>query len=60
VSVKSAAVNETERSAQSPSLPRTPELHPQRTLQEMMLALECYWAERGCVIQQPYASEVGA
>ncbi|TMQ50998.1 MAG: glycine--tRNA ligase subunit alpha [Candidatus Eisenbacteria bacterium] len=26
----------------------------------MMLALECYWAERGCVIQQPYASEVGA
>jgi len=58
--VKSAAVNETERSAQSPSLPRTPELHPQRTLQEMMLALECYWAERGCVIQQPYASEVGA
>ena len=60
MSVKSAAVNETERSAQSPSLPRTPELHPQRTLQEMMLALECYWAERGCVIQQPYASEVGA
>jgi len=60
VSVKSAAVNETERSAQSPSLPRTPELHPQRTLQEMMLALECYWAERGCVIQQPYPSEVGA
>ena len=58
--MKSAAVNETERSAQSPSLPRTPELHPQRTLQEMMLALECYWAERGCVIQQPYASEVGA
>ena len=60
MSVKSAAVNETERSAQSPSLPCTPELHPQRTLQEMMLALECYWAERGCVIQQPYASEVGA
>ena len=60
MSVKSAAVNETERSAQSPSLPRTPELHPQRTLQEMMLALECYWAERGCVIQQPYPSEVGA
>jgi glycyl-tRNA synthetase alpha chain len=26
----------------------------------MMLALETFWAERGCVIQQPYPSEVGA
>ena len=25
-----------------------------------MITLECYWAERGCVIQQPYPSEVGA
>ena len=33
---------------------------PQRSLQEMMLALAAYWAERGCVIQQPYPSEVGA
>ncbi len=33
---------------------------PARSLQEMMLALETYWAERGCVIQQPYPSEVGA
>jgi glycyl-tRNA synthetase alpha chain len=31
-----------------------------RTLQQMMLALESYWAERGCVLQQPYPSEVGA
>ena len=30
------------------------------TFQEMMLALETFWAERGCVIQQPYPSEVGA
>jgi glycyl-tRNA synthetase alpha chain len=35
-------------------------LQPKRSLQEMMLALETYWAERGCVIQQPYPSEVGA
>ena len=35
-------------------------LSPARSLQEMMLALESFWAERGCVIQQPYASEVGA
>jgi len=26
----------------------------------MILALEQFWAERGCVIQQPYPSEVGA
>jgi len=35
-------------------------LSPARSLQEMMLALETYWAERGCVVQQPYPSEVGA
>ena len=35
-------------------------LEPARTLQELMLALECFWAARGCVIQQPYPSEVGA
>ena len=39
-----------------------PELsvQPKRSLQEMMLALEAYWASRGCLIQQPYPSEVGA
>jgi glycyl-tRNA synthetase alpha chain len=36
------------------------ELKPTRSLQEMVLALETYWAERGCVLQQPYPSEVGA
>ena len=35
-------------------------LNPRRSLQEMILALEIYWAERGCVIQHPYPSEVGA
>ena len=33
---------------------------PKRSLQHMMLSLETFWAERGCVIQQPYPSEVGA
>ncbi len=37
-----------------------PGLKPTRFLQHMILALETYWAERGCVIQQPYPSEVGA
>ena len=35
-------------------------LNPGCSLQEMMLVLESYWADRGCVIQQPYPSEVGA
>ncbi|MBI1795488.1 MAG: glycine--tRNA ligase subunit alpha [Candidatus Eisenbacteria bacterium] len=37
-----------------------PGVNPGRSLQEMMLAIETYWIERGCVIQQPYPSEVGA
>ncbi len=30
------------------------------TFQEIILALQNYWAEQGCVILQPYDSEVGA
>jgi len=30
------------------------------TFQDLVLGLERYWAERGCVIAQPYPSEVGA
>ena len=30
------------------------------TFQELILALEKYWADRGCIIQQPYDIEVGA
>ena len=30
------------------------------TLQELILALERFWNEQGCVIQQPYDTEVGA
>jgi glycyl-tRNA synthetase alpha chain len=30
------------------------------TFQELIMTLERFWAERGCVIQQPYDLEVGA
>jgi len=30
------------------------------TFQELMMTLERFWADRGCVIQQPYDIEVGA
>ncbi|MHB1023929.1 MAG: glycine--tRNA ligase subunit alpha [Acidobacteriaceae bacterium] len=30
------------------------------TFQELLFALQTFWAERGCVLQQPYDVEVGA
>ncbi len=33
---------------------------PQSTFQEIILKLQNYWAERGCVIWQPYYTQVGA
>ena len=33
---------------------------PPRTFQDLILTLQRYWAERGCVIIQPYDMEMGA
>jgi glycyl-tRNA synthetase alpha chain len=33
---------------------------PPRTFQDLIFALQRYWAERGCVILQPYDMEMGA
>jgi glycyl-tRNA synthetase alpha chain len=33
---------------------------PPRTFQDLILTLQRYWADRGCVILQPYDMEVGA
>ena len=30
------------------------------TFQELIIALERFWADKGCLIQQPYDLEVGA
>jgi glycyl-tRNA synthetase alpha chain len=38
----------------NPSKPNPP------TFQELILRLQSFWAERGCVLQQPYDVEVGA
>jgi glycyl-tRNA synthetase alpha chain len=35
-------------------------LNPAHSFQGLILALQRYWAERGCVILQPYDMEVGA
>ncbi len=42
----------------SDSLPDN--LHPTRSFQGLILTLHNYWAERGCVVLQPYDMEVGA
>jgi glycyl-tRNA synthetase alpha chain len=38
------------------SSPRSPDL----TFQELLFRLQGFWADRGCVLQQPYDLEVGA
>ena len=35
-------------------------LHPAHSFQDLILTLQRYWAEQGCVILQPYDMEVGA
>ena len=37
-----------------------PTKHNSLTFQELILRLQAFWAERGCVLQQPYDVEVGA
>jgi glycyl-tRNA synthetase alpha chain len=38
----------------------TPDKSNPLTFQELILRLQTFWAERGCVLQQPYDVEVGA
>ncbi len=38
----------------------TPSASNPPTFQELILQLQTFWAERGCVLQQPYDVEVGA
>ncbi|EJW11095.1 Glycyl-tRNA synthetase alpha chain [Rhodovulum sp. PH10] len=37
-----------------------PHMRPDRSFQGLILALQRYWADQGCVILQPYDMEVGA
>jgi glycyl-tRNA synthetase alpha chain len=41
-------------------MPKTAEKALPRTFQDLILALQRYWAEQGCVLLQPYDMEVGA
>src|SRR5690606_31053732 len=35
-------------------------LHPANSFQDLIFALQRFWAEQGCVVLQPYDMEVGA
>ncbi|MEQ8451335.1 MAG: glycine--tRNA ligase subunit alpha [Nitratireductor sp.] len=35
-------------------------MHPTRSFQGLILALHAFWADKGCVVLQPYDMEVGA
>jgi glycyl-tRNA synthetase alpha chain len=37
-----------------------PKIEPPASFQEMLLRLERFWSDQGCVLVQPYSSEVGA
>ena len=37
-----------------------PHMRPERSFQGLILALQRYWADYGCVVLQPYDMEVGA
>ena len=43
-----------------PNNPVNPSKANPLTFQELILRLQAFWAERGCVLQQPYDVEVGA
>ena len=48
----------TRRDAASPEL--RPELRPTQSFQDLILTLQQFWGEQGCVVLQPYDMEVGA
>ena len=37
-----------------------PYMRPERSFQGLILALQRFWADQGCIILQPYDMEVGA
>src|SRR5260370_596894 len=43
-----------------PGVPEAPRAGPPASFQEVLLRLEGFWSGQGCVLVQPYSSEVGA
>ena len=49
-----------ERSKESAPGTKSPSEPPRRSFQDLILTLQTYWAEHGCVILQPYDTFMGA
>src|SRR3984885_4653953 len=54
---RESPVSSTLSSSSVASLPAAP---PALTFQELLFRLQGFWADRGCVLQQPFDVEVGA
>src|SRR5690554_2198692 len=50
----------TRPSAEPLSSAASSQLRPDRSFQDLIMALQLYWSEQGCAILQPYDMEVGA
>jgi len=48
------------KAAAKPAAVPSAGLHPERSFQDLIFALQRFWAEQGCVVLQPYDMEVGA
>jgi glycyl-tRNA synthetase alpha chain len=49
-----------DRRVKEATMPRSRTGQKPRTFQDLIFALQTYWAEQGCVLVQPYDMEVGA
>jgi glycyl-tRNA synthetase alpha chain len=49
-----------QKKSAKPTTAGSPVLRPRESFQDLILALQQFWGEQGCVILQPYDMEVGA
>ena len=54
------AMNSAKRNVRMKHVHPAATLNPARSFQDLILTLQHFWAEQGCVISQPYDMEVGA
>ena len=54
------AMNSAKRNVRMKHVHPAATLNPARSFQDLILTLQHFWAEQGCVILQPYDMEVGA
>ena len=58
--MQTKAAKPTSARTAEPASTSVPALRPTESFQDLILALQLFWGEQGCVILQPYDMEVGA